>query len=76
MRALRLLADREVGIIDARTVEDATAAISKLANELFREKVGIEPGPAIAAVVIDLERSGQFARSIEQKIVYPVAQGA
>src|SRR5476649_1701212 len=68
------LLQSHIVVVDPRTMEESTFGISQLTLRLFGEETGVECGEAVTSVGVDLDISRCELRSIQQVIVYTVAQ--
>jgi len=66
------LLERPLGVLDAWPMEYAALGVTQLTEVLFQRR--IKDRPLVAPIGVDLERSRQILRRIEQVIVDAVAQ--
>ncbi len=65
-----------VEVVNSRAVEDATFGIAELAQVFFRKESGVECGAPVSAVGVDLERTWEVLRRVEEIVVCAVAERA
>jgi hypothetical protein len=68
--------ERHVEIADPGPVEKSAARIPQLSQRFRDECGGIELGPTVPRIGIDVERSAIVVRGVEQVVVYTISQRA